>query len=82
MIQIDKYNKDINTLCINKINLDETTTVTLEDAHSNHIKLNNNVFNIRYNRLNKANLILFETLTNKAHMFIKQNLVIPEVNRK
>ena len=81
-INIDRYNKEISTLCINKIYLDETSTLTLDDTYNNLHKINKNIFNIRYNRQDNPNLILFETLTSCYHLFNNQQLNIPDLNSK
>ena len=81
-VVVDRYHKNIKTLCINKLNIDESTTLTIEDASINLKKLNDNFFNIRYNRPDYPTLILFETLDTCTNTFTDQSLNIPTLNSK
>ena len=80
---VDKYNKNINTMCINKITVNENEILELRVAKEElQDKITKDIYNIRYNRTENPNLILFEINKKHSQLFIDCKLNIPNLNKK
>ena len=81
-IIVDKYHKNITSMCLNKISTGEDSILELPTATKELQTKTTDIFNIRYNRNDKANLILFETYKKHVNILEKDKLNIPELNLK
>lgn len=82
IFMIDKYSKYINTLCVNKIKLHDESILSLNEAYESLKKINSNIYNIRYNRTQNPNLIIFETELINTKFFVNAPLNIQNLNTR
>ena len=81
-IIVDKFHKNITTMCINKISTGQDSILELPIAKKELETTTEGIYNIRYNRKDKPNLILFETHKKHKKNLEDNKLNIPDLNLK